>query len=99
LQHLLQNSVELSILYLRTMQRAEVQLPDPLYQQLEGLARQLSLTVPDALRQAAEQMVQRQPKPQRKADGGWQFPEGRHLGPFGTPVEDWRRLANEAPAD
>ncbi|MBA2590952.1 MAG: antitoxin [Gammaproteobacteria bacterium] len=81
------------------MKRAEIQLPEPLYQQIEGLARQLDLTVPDVLRQADEQMVQRQPKPQPKGGGGWRFPEGRHLGPFGTPVEDWRLLANEAPAD
>jgi hypothetical protein len=28
-------------------------------------------------------------------NGHWQFPEARHLGQFGAPVEDWRLLANE----
>ena len=81
------------------MKKAEVQLPDPLYQQVEGIAQQLHVTVPDVLRQAAEQMVQRQPKAQPKTNGGWHFPEGRHLGPFRAPVEDWRLLANEPTGD
>lgn len=78
------------------MKRAEVQLPDAIYQQVEGLAIQLHLTVPELLCKAAEQMVHRQFKPQTKPNGDWQFPEGRHLGAFRAPVEDWRLLANEA---
>jgi len=81
------------------MKRAEVQLPDPLYQQVEGLAQQLNLSVPELLRQAAEQMLRSQPSPPPAPNGDWRFPEGRHLGPFRAPVEDWRLLANEAAAD
>lgn len=81
------------------MKRAEVQLPDPLYQQVEGLAHQLHLSVPELLARAAEQLVQRQPQPQPPPNGGWHFPEGRHLGPFRAPAEDWRLLANEPAAD
>ena len=33
-----------------------------------------------------------QPKP----PSDWQFPQGRRLGAFQAPVEDWRLLANEA---
>lgn len=76
------------------MKRAEVQLPDPLYQQVEGLAHHLHLTVPDLLRRAAEQMVERQPLP--PAD--WRFPEARPLGPFRAPPDDWRLLASEPAA-
>ncbi len=76
------------------MKRAEVQLPDPLYQQVEGLAQQLHLSVPELLRQATEQMLRRQPSPPPPAHGGWHFPEGQHLGPFRAPVEDWRLLPN-----
>ena len=47
----------------------------------------------------AEQMLRRQPGPPPPANGGWRFPEGRHLGPFRAPVEDWRLLANETAAD
>ena len=77
------------------MKRAEVQLPDAIYQQVEGLAAQLHLTVPEFLRQAAEQMLHRQPKSPSKPNGDWRFPQGRHLGAFRVPVEDWRLLANE----
>ena len=78
------------------MKCAEVQLPDPLYEQVEGLAQQLHVSVAELLRNAAEQMVLRQPKPQAKINGDWRFPEGRSLGAFRAPVEDWRLLANEA---
>jgi predicted transcriptional regulator len=77
------------------MKRAEVQLPDAMYHQVEGLAEQLHLTVPEILRQAAEQLLHRQAKPRSKPNGDWRFPEGRHLGTFRVPVEDWRLLANE----
>jgi hypothetical protein len=63
---------------------------------VEGLAVRLHLSVPELLSQAAEQMVNRQTKNQSKPSGGWQFPEGRHLGSFLTPADDWRLLANEA---
>ena len=72
-----------------------MQLLDPVYQQVEGLAGQLHLTVPELLCLAAEPMVNRQAKP--KPNGDWRFPEGPHLGAFRAPAEDWRLLANEAP--
>lgn len=81
------------------MKKAEVQLPEPLYAEVEGLAQQLHMTVPELLRQAAEQMVQRRAKARPGANGHWRFPEGRHLGAFRAPVDDWRLLANEIPAD
>ena len=78
------------------MKRAEVQLPDALYEQVEGLAVRLHVSVPELLSKAAEQMVIRQVKAQPSPNGGWRFPEGCQLGPFRVPVEDWRLLANEA---
>ena len=81
-----------SVNYTSSMKRAEVVLPDPIYQQVEGLAAQLHLTVPEFLCQAAAQIVQRQ----ARSNGEWRFPEGRHLGAFRAPVGDWRLLANEA---
>jgi hypothetical protein len=79
------------------MKRAEVQLPEALYQQVEGLAVRLGVSVPGLLSTAAEQMVLRQAKPLPKLGGGWRFPEGFDLGAFVAPVEDWRLLANQAP--
>jgi hypothetical protein len=78
------------------MKRAEVQIPEALYQQLEGLAAQLHLTVCELVQKAAIEIVHRMAKPPTKPNGDWRFPEARHLGPFVAPVEDWRLLANEA---
>ena len=80
------------------MKRAEVQIPDPLYQQVEGLAQHLHLTVPELLCRAAEQMVRREAVASPKPAGEWQFPDGRSLGAFRTPPEDWRLLANDPAA-
>jgi len=80
------------------MKRAEIQLPDPLYQKIEGLAHQLDLSVPELLVRAAEQMVQHALPTQPVPNGEWRFPEGLHLGAFQAPAEDWRLLANESVA-
>lgn len=77
------------------MKRVEVQLPDPLYQQTEGIAQHLHLSVPELLRQAAEQLVRGQRVAITGTNGDWHFPEGIALGAFNAPVEDWRSLANE----
>lgn len=77
------------------MKKAEVQLPDGLYHQVEGLAGQLHVSVPDLLRQAAEQMLAMRPKTLTPNHTAWKFPEGRRLGAFQIPAEDWRLLANE----
>ena len=80
------------------MKRAEVVLPDPIYQQVEGLAAQIHLTVPEFLSQAAAKIARQQSKHQLQAplNGEWRFPEGGRLGPFRALVGDWRLLANEA---
>lgn len=78
------------------MKKAEVELPEAVYQKVEGLAAQLHLTVPEVLCEAAEQMLLRQVPPPPKTHGDWSFPAGRRFGAFRAPVEDWRLLANEA---
>lgn len=78
------------------MKKAEVQMPEELYQQLEGLAGRLHLTLSGLLCKAAEEIIHRLAAPPRNPNGEWRFPEGRHMGPFGAPVEDWRLLANES---
>ena len=78
------------------MKHTEVQLPDAIYQQVEDLANELRLTVPEMLRRAAEQMVLRRATHPPRSNGAWRFPEGRHLGAFRARVEEWRLLANEA---
>jgi len=78
------------------MKRAEVELPDAVYQRIETLATHCHLTVPELLCQAAEQIARRQAKPEPTPNSDWRFPEGYHLGAFRAPEEDWRLLANEA---
>lgn len=78
------------------MKTTEVALPEAVYSQVENLAAELRLTVPEVLRQAADQMVLRQNPPPPRAGGDWQFPAGRHLGAFQQAAEDWRLSANEA---
>jgi hypothetical protein len=75
---------------------AEVKLTDAVYQQMEETAARLHLSVPDLLRSLAEQAIQHDLKSGAGGAGNWRFPEGRHLGAFRAPVEDWRLLANES---
>ena len=77
------------------MKKAEVQLPDGLYHQVEGLAGQLHVSVSDLLRQATEQMLAARPKILTPSRTAWKFPEARRLGAFQAPADDWRLLANE----
>jgi hypothetical protein len=57
------------------VKKAELQLPDALYQQVEGLAAELRTTGPELMRKAVEQLVFQRPKPQADASRQWQFPE------------------------
>jgi hypothetical protein len=77
------------------MKTTAVPLPDAVYYQVEILAARKQLTVPELLRQAAEQMVHLTAKPTLKPNDGWQFPVARHLGDIRVPAEDLRLLANE----
>lgn len=77
------------------MKTTEVPLPDAVYDQVESLAAQQHLTVPQLLRQAAEQMVCRPAKPPLKPNDDWKFPGARHLGDMRVPAEDLRLLANK----
>ncbi len=80
------------------MKIAEVKLPDAVYQQMEDTAARLHLSVPDLLRNLAEQSIQRSfgERIHLEGDERKRIPEKkRHLGAFRAPVEDWRLLANE----
>ena len=48
-----------------------------------------------ALPNGTEVRIEPIARPRTQTNGRWQFPEARHLGQFGAPVEDWRLLANE----
>ena len=76
------------------MKSTEVQLPDPLFEKVEGIAKELHLSVPEVLRTAAEQLVLNQAQ-SLPSVGNWRFPEAMSLGAFLSPAEQWRLAANE----
>jgi hypothetical protein len=78
------------------MRKAEVQLPDQLYEKVESVAKQWSLTIPEVLREAAEQLVRNEPVRVPAAKRDWHFPEGMRLGAFLSSPEEWRSAANES---
>lgn len=80
------------------MKTTEVPLPDAVYDQVESLAALRHLTVPELLRQTAEQMVRQPAKPPSQPNDDWQFPGARHLGDILVPAAELRLLANEVGA-
>jgi hypothetical protein len=80
------------------MKTAEVELPDSLFRQIEGLSRELDITVPDLLRRAAEDWLRNIAASAAKP-GSWTFPEARSLGRPLVPVEEWTLHANENSPD
>ena len=67
-------------------------------EQTESRARHRHVSVPELLRQAAEQLVRGQRVATNGITGNRYFPDGLALGAFNAPVEDWRSLANETGA-
>ena len=55
----------------------------------------VKLPVDAALPNGTKVRIETIAKPHANANAQWRFPEARHLGQFGSPVEDWRLLANE----
>ena len=78
------------------LDKTAVPLTDAVYDQVERIAAQRHLTVPELLRQAVEQMVRlpSTPTPRRGVD--WEFPAARHLGELRASAEELRLLANES---
>lgn len=78
------------------MKTTEIQLPEPLYDKVLGLAERLHLSMSEVLCKAAEELVQQEIEINVAQNmGEWHFPEGKHLGLFLAKSEDWRMLANE----
>jgi len=78
------------------MKTTEIQLLEPLYDKVLGLADRLHLSMSEVLCKAAEELVQQEIEISgAQNEGKWLFPEGKHLGVFVAKSEDWRMLANE----
>ena len=76
------------------MKRTQIQLPDPLYEEVKRVARARDWSITEVLRQGAEHIVRLYPAD--KLDGArWQAPAPLRLGRFLAPPERWRELANQ----
>lgn len=79
-----------------SMKRTQVQLPEPLYQQVKQLAARLDWSITEVLRRGAEYMVRTHRIPETSTPGeGWKLPTAMPLGAFRAPHDEWRELANE----
>jgi Arc/MetJ-type ribon-helix-helix transcriptional regulator len=76
------------------MVRTEVQLPDELYRELEALAKDKEWSLAEALRRAAEQLLQSYPR-RRSPKAEWKLPGPFSMGEFLMPVDEWRAMAAE----
>ncbi|MBL8239333.1 MAG: CopG family transcriptional regulator [Bryobacterales bacterium] len=76
------------------MVRTQIQLPDQLYARIKELCSQREWTLAEAMRRAAEQLVETHPISTTEASQ-WKLPTPKQLGPFLAKPEDWRELANQ----
>ena len=75
------------------MKRTQVQIPDPLYQDIRRVAALQGWSIAEVLRRGAEYIVRCHPP--FRTSGEWEPPAPRHLGAFRAPADQWRELANE----
>ena len=77
-----------------SMKRTQIQLPEPLYEEVKRVARARDVSLTEVLRQGAEYMVRIYP-PEKTAREAWQAPPPLSLGQFLAEADRWRELANE----
>jgi hypothetical protein len=80
-------------LYFRRMKHIRIQLPLPLFEEIQRVAKLQQWSVTEVLRRGAEYMVRCFPA--EKVPQLWAQPEPLEMGPFLAPVEEWRGLASE----
>lgn len=77
------------------MKRTQIQLPDPLYEQIKIVAQKLDWSVAELIRRGAEYMVECYAASLEDRDSEWRLPTAHSLGGFLVSSEKWRELANE----
>jgi len=75
------------------MKRTQVQIPDPLYQEVKRVAQLKDWSISEVFRRAAEQLVAQFPS--IKKAGDWEPPKPRNLGKPAIPPDRWRELLAE----
>jgi hypothetical protein len=76
------------------MRRTQIQLPEPLYEEVKRVARDRDVSLTEVLRQGAEYMVRIYPADKQTRER-WQAPPPLDMGRFLAPPDRWRELANE----
>ena len=79
---------------IHSMKRTQVQIPQPLYDEIKRVARLHDWSITEVLRRGAEYIVACYPK-EKGIEPDWAPPTPRRCGAFLAPVENWRMLANE----
>ena len=78
-----------------SMRRTQIQMPEPLYQEVKKLAEVLDWSITEVLRRGAEYMVQCYRIGETEDSEPWSLPPPRAMGDFRASHEHWRELANE----
>ncbi len=81
-------------MYKCCMTKTQIQLPDPLYQEVKRVAQEQDWSLAEVLRRGAEYIVKCYPK--RETDrAAWALPAPRDLGAINLPYQEWRELATD----
>ena len=76
------------------MTKTQIQLPDPLYQEVKRVAREQDWSLAEVLRRGAEYVVRCHPKREVNRET-WTLPIARDLGNIKVPYQNWRELASD----
>ncbi len=71
------------------MKRTQVQIPDPLYEEVRRVAGLRDWSIAEVVRRAVEQLVAQYPGI-KKAETPWQQPAPRSFGTPAIPPDRWR---------
>lgn len=84
-------------MYLRSMTRTQIQLPDELYARAKRIAKQHEISLAELVRRGLERIIELYPD--EKTGEDWELPKPRALGDFLASSSDWRELANAPEAN
>ncbi|MFW6312881.1 MAG: ribbon-helix-helix protein, CopG family [Spirochaetota bacterium] len=72
------------------MKRTQVQIPDPLYEDIKRIAERRDWSVSEVFRRAVEEYVAE--VPELREEGGWVLPQPREMGEPKVAADRWRDL-------
>ncbi len=78
------------------MIRTQIQLPEGLYEEAKRVSREREISLAEVVRRGLEYITRVYPP--LKDSAPWSPPQPRSLGPFRSPVQEWRLLVNDPPS-